>query len=97
MAQLDAKLLGAELGTLVREHVNRVIKRVEDLERQVQGMQSKMDGTKALSFCGAWQAALSYPAGAVVRHGDSTYTAIRDVAAGKAEPTSRGSGWVRVV
>lgn len=72
-----------------------MMKRIAALEKQVNGMQKKVDHTEkhALTFRGDWQLAQDYPAGAIVRHKGTLFTSLRDINPGKAPPDRQGSGW----
>lgn len=69
------------------------------MTKQLDGLQRKADHTDrhALAWRGVWQPAEQYAPGNVVHFDGGLFTALRDVAPGKAEPTRAGSGWDRML
>ena len=79
--------------------IERLAKRVAELERQTAGMQKTVDhlDDHALIFAGAWLPETTYAAAAVVRHNGKAYTALRTIVPGKGEPGRSGAGWTEIV
>ena len=96
---IDPKLLGSELGKIVRETIDREMARVTDLEQRIDGMQNKLDhlSQHAMTYAGEYQRALPYKPGQVVRVADRLFVALKNVKPSTADPAREGSYWERIV
>lgn len=71
---------------------------IEKLESKIKKLEKELAHTSghAMHFAGDWQRAMSYSAGAVVSHGDASWTAIVDVKSGGKDPGQQGALWARL-
>lgn len=78
----------------------RLTERIEALEKQVTGVQTKADHLErnGLTFGGEFQTSLHYSAGALVSHKGAIFIAVKGIGAGREPPPGRaGSGWASVI
>ena len=77
--------------------VKKLDERVGTIERQVTGMQKKLDdGQRGIAFRGAWQEAVDYSDGSIVTFNQRAYVAVKSVRSGGAAPNRQGSGWLHM-
>jgi hypothetical protein len=85
----------ASLANAMAEAMEQVSLRLSELEKRAAVQKKALDHIErhAMVFMGVWQVESNYQPGQVVRHGNATFTALREILPGKAEPGQHGSGW----
>lgn len=82
----DPEMFGAAIGKGIRDAV-------APLEARIEGMQVKLD--RCAQFAGSFEAAQEYSKGALVKHGDGLYIAIKAIRSGG--NVRDGSGWQKLI
>ncbi len=86
-----------EVGPAAAAAIETVVERIAQLERQVTGMQKKLDdGQRGIAFRGAWQEAVDYSSGSIVTFNQRAFVAVRSVRSGGAPPNRHGGGWIHM-
>jgi len=90
---LDLEAFGTAVGKTIRTSLEPLEISLAVLEKKVEGMQGKLD--KCAQFAGAFEPAQDYAKGALVKHADGLYIAMKAIRSGG--NLRDGSGWHKLI